>query len=104
HPRVVDEQVNGLGRPVAGEGAHRLQVGEVEEADLVRSWSRQGAGSVAAPAFVPDRENHARAAGGESLRRLQADAAARTGHDDGPAGEVRDVHYGETAHQAASCG
>ncbi len=63
-------------RPVAGERADRVEAGQVEEADLGRARSRQGAGGLGSPGLVADREDHPGAVGGEGPRRLQADAAA----------------------------
>jgi hypothetical protein len=93
---VVDQQAE-LAPPVGGEGADRLETGQVEPADLGRPGHRRG-GRLALVG-VAHGQDHARAGRRQRLGRRAADAAVGAGHDHAAAGQVRDVDGAPSCHR-----
>ena len=92
---IVDENVHGLDLRVyrLGERAHALGVGDVDDfRHRVASERADVLGGAARGAFLDVADDDVRAPAGERQRRLPADAAAGSGHQDRFPGEVRDVH------------
>ncbi|GAB4000831.1 hypothetical protein GCM10029992_34170 [Glycomyces albus] len=104
-PGVVDQDIDPAAE-VGGEGCHRVQVEQIEVADLeIGAGMRvgDGGGGRAGLGLVADGHDHVRALGGERPRGSQAEAVAGPGDQDAAPGLVGYVVCGPfSAHDGSS--
>ena len=85
---VVDQDVE-VAAPLVGEGPHRLEVGEIQFADLVGAV--EVARDRAALVDVANGQNRSRPVGAEFARGLESDPTGRPGDDDGLSREIGNI-------------